>query len=85
MYELSLVLPEISGVQPEHGWHIPYSVGRDGLPLVGPHRNYPQHLFALGLGTDPAAAFLASRLLLRHLSGTTSTTDAGFGFTRANR
>jgi glycine/D-amino acid oxidase-like deaminating enzyme len=85
MYELSLVLPDISGVQPEHGWHIPYSVGRDGLPLVGPHRNYPQHLFAFGLGTDPAAAFLASRLILRHLSGTTTTADAGFGFTRANR
>ena len=32
MYELSLVLPDISGMQPEHGWHVPYSVGRDGLP-----------------------------------------------------
>jgi glycine/D-amino acid oxidase-like deaminating enzyme len=85
MYELSLVLPAISGVQPEHGWHIPYSVGRDGLPLIGPHRNYPQHLFAFGLGTNPAAAFLASRLLLRHLSGRTDKADAGFGFVRSNR
>ena len=61
MYELSLVLPAISGIQPEHGWDAPYSISRDGLPFIGPHRNYPRHLFALGLGTNPAAAFLASR------------------------
>jgi glycine/D-amino acid oxidase-like deaminating enzyme len=85
MYELSLVLPDISGVQPEHGWHVPYSVGRDGLPIVGPHRGYPHHLFAFGLGTNPGAAFLASRLLLRHLSGTSDKADAAFGFNRAAR
>ncbi len=85
MYELSVVLPDISGVQPEHGWPIPYSVGRDGLPLVGPHRNYPHHLFAFGLGPNPAAAFLASRLLLRHLGGAADKADHAFGFTRATR
>jgi glycine/D-amino acid oxidase-like deaminating enzyme len=85
MYELSLVLPDISGVQPEHGWQTPYSVGRDGLPLIGPHRNYPHHLFAFGLGSNPAAAFLASRLLLRYLGGAADKADQAFGFTRAAR
>jgi glycine/D-amino acid oxidase-like deaminating enzyme len=85
MYELSLVLPEISGIQPEYGWDAPYSVGRDGLPLVGPHRNYPHHLFALGLGASPAAAFLASRLLLRHATGSLDKADEAFGFTRLSR
>ena len=59
MYELSLVLPDISGIQPEYGWDAPYALGRDGLPLIGPHRNYPRHLFALGLG--PARPRLFSR------------------------
>jgi glycine/D-amino acid oxidase-like deaminating enzyme len=85
MYELSLVLPDVSGVQPEHGWDVPYTVGRDGLPLIGPHRNYPRHLFAFGLGTSPAAAFLASRLLLRHIGGTADKTDEAFAFTRLPR
>jgi glycine/D-amino acid oxidase-like deaminating enzyme len=85
MYELSLVLPEISGMQPEYGWDAPYSAGRDGLPLVGPHRNYPRHLFALGLGTNPAAPFLASRILVRHLTGASEKADAVFGFGRLSR
>ena len=63
----------------------PYSAGRDGLPLIGPHRNYPNHLFAFGLGLNPAAAFLASRLLVRHLSGTVEKTDEAFGFGRLPR
>jgi glycine/D-amino acid oxidase-like deaminating enzyme len=85
MYELSLVLPDISGIQPEYGWDVPYSIGRDGLPLIGPHRNYPRHLFALGLGTNPAAAFLASRLLLRHVAAAVDKGDEAFGFGRLPR
>ena len=85
MYELSLVLPEISGIQPEHGWDAAYSVGRDGLPLIGPHRNYPRHLFALGLGANPAAAFLASRMLLRHVTASLDKADETFGFSRLPR
>jgi glycine/D-amino acid oxidase-like deaminating enzyme len=85
MYELSLMVPAISGIQPEHGWDAPYSVTRDGLPFIGPHRNYPRHLFALGLGTNPAAAFLASRVLLRHLTGASEKADDVFGFARLPR
>ena len=51
----------------------------------GPHRNYPRHLFALGLGSNPAAAFLASRLLLRHVTATLDKTDEAFGFSRPSR
>ena len=85
MYELSVMAPAISGIQPEHGWDAPYSVARDGLPFIGPHRNYPRHLFALGLGTNPAAAFLASRILLRHLTGASEKPDDVFGFARLPR
>jgi glycine/D-amino acid oxidase-like deaminating enzyme len=85
MYELSLQLPAISGVQPERGWRVPYAVTADGLPFIGPHRNYPRHLFALGLGLNPAASFLAGRILLRQYSGQVEKADEYFGFARLAR
>jgi glycine/D-amino acid oxidase-like deaminating enzyme len=85
MYELSLQLPAISGVQPERGWRTPYAVTADGLPFIGPHRNYPRHLFALGLGSNPAASFLASRILLRQYLGQAEKADEHFGFSRLAR
>ena len=69
MYELSLALPAISGTRPEYGWHAPWSRAHDDLPFIGTHRNYPHHLFALGLGTNLTAAFLASRILVRAVQG----------------
>jgi glycine/D-amino acid oxidase-like deaminating enzyme len=82
MYELSLALPELSGVQPDYGWHSPSSRTSDSLPFIGTHRNYPQHLFALGLGASATAAFLASRLLVRACQNRPDRTDAYFGFDR---
>jgi glycine/D-amino acid oxidase-like deaminating enzyme len=82
MYELSLALPAISGTVPEFGWHAPWSRAVDELPFIGPHRNYPHHLFALGLGTNLAAAFLASRILVRAVTGATEKSDDSFGFAR---
>ena len=54
-----MALPAISGTPPEYGWHAPWSRAHDDLPFIGTHRNYPNHLFALGLGTNLTAAFLA--------------------------
>jgi glycine/D-amino acid oxidase-like deaminating enzyme len=82
MYELSVMLPSISGVQPAYGWHAPWSRSVDDLPFIGTHRNYPHHLFALGLGTNLAAAFLASRILVRACQGTAEKSDEYFGFAR---
>ena len=37
---------------------------------IGPHRNYPRHLFALGgAGDSVTGAFLAARILVRALQG----------------
>jgi glycine/D-amino acid oxidase-like deaminating enzyme len=85
MYELSLAINAISGIQPAYGWNAPYSRTTDGLPFIGPHRNYPNHLFALGLGTNLANAFLASRVILRRYTGATEKDDDAFGFTRLPR
>ena len=82
MYELSLALPSISGTPPEHGWHAPWSRAVDQLPFIGSHRNYPRHLFALGLGTNLTTAFLASRILVRAVTGHPDKSDEYFGFSR---
>jgi glycine/D-amino acid oxidase-like deaminating enzyme len=84
MYELSTLYPAISGVMPDYGWENAYGRTADGLPYLGPHRNYPRHLFALGCGlAGPALAFLGSRILLRHYLGQPSRGDEFFDFSRA--
>jgi glycine/D-amino acid oxidase-like deaminating enzyme len=85
MYELSLALPSISGVQPDYGWHAPWSVSVDEVPFIGAHRNYPHHLFALGLGSTLASAFLAGRILARAVLGQGDRSDEYFGFARIAR
>jgi glycine/D-amino acid oxidase-like deaminating enzyme len=83
MYELSLMQPAISGVLPEYAWTAPRVTGRDGLMIVGAHRNFPRCLFALGLGsTGLAGAWLASRLLLRRHTGDPDAAEEVFGFSR---
>lgn len=83
MYELSLLFPAISGTPPEWGWWLPFDDTVDGLPYIGTHRNFPRHLFALGLGRHGAAAsWLAARILLRHVAGDPAKGDDLFGFSR---
>jgi glycine/D-amino acid oxidase-like deaminating enzyme len=83
MYELSRLYPAISGVQPAFGWSMPLAHSNDGGLYAGPHRNFPHQLFALGTAHDPARAFLASRILLRHVTGESTTDDEHFGFARS--
>jgi glycine/D-amino acid oxidase-like deaminating enzyme len=86
MYELSTLYPDISGIMPEYGWEQAYTRTRDGLPYLGPHRNFPHHLFAWGDSSHSATgAFLASRVLLRHHLGEVEPADEVFAFTRYER
>ena len=83
MYELSTIYPAISGVQPGWGWDFVHYASPDGLPVVGPHRNFPRHLFALGHGRHGAAvAWLAARVLLRSFTGEPAKGDGLYGFAR---
>jgi glycine/D-amino acid oxidase-like deaminating enzyme len=83
MYELLMMYPSISGLQPQYGWHLPYGETADGLMYIGPHRNYPRHLFALGGGGDSiAGAFVAARILARAVRGEIDKADEVFGWTR---
>lgn len=83
MYELSLLYPALSGIQPTHAWDLAVARTVDGLPYLGTHRNYPRHLFALGI--DPhrlGHSWLAARLLLRHYQGAPERSDPPFSFAR---
>jgi glycine/D-amino acid oxidase-like deaminating enzyme len=83
MYELSTLYPDISGIQPEYGWDVSYARTADGLPYIGPHRNYPHHLFALGDSSGSiTGAYLASRVLLRQHLEEPDPADEVFGFNR---
>jgi glycine/D-amino acid oxidase-like deaminating enzyme len=83
MYELSTFYPDISGLLPEYGWDAAYARSGDGLPYIGPHRNFPKHLFAFGDASHSVTgAYLASRILLRHYRDEIEPADEPFGFTR---
>jgi glycine/D-amino acid oxidase-like deaminating enzyme len=83
MYELSTIYPDISGIMPAYGWDAPYSRTEDGLPFIGPHRNYPFHLFAFGdSSAGVTGAYLASRILLRNILDDPDRADDVFGFNR---
>jgi glycine/D-amino acid oxidase-like deaminating enzyme len=83
MYELSTIYPAISGSLPEWIWDFRFETSSDGLPFIGLHRNFPRHFFALGHGRHGAAvAWLAARILLRHLQNEPGKADEAFGFAR---
>ncbi|HZM93050.1 MAG TPA: FAD-dependent oxidoreductase [Vicinamibacterales bacterium] len=81
MYELLMMNPAISGLQPEYGWDASYGETADGIMYIGPHRNYPRHLFGLG-GQSLSGAFLAARVLARAANGESDKHDDVFGWTR---
>lgn len=83
MYELSLVYPVISGHLPQSSWDgVDYETV-DRLPLLGPHRKFPRHLFAFGSSRHGAGlAWTAARLALRHLHGAPAAADPSLGFPR---
>ncbi len=83
MYELSTLYPDISGVQPAFGWASDYARTANGLPCIGPHRNYPHHLFAFGDASQGVTgAYLASKILVRQHFGEMDPADSIFEFHR---
>ena len=83
MYELSTMYPDISGIMPAYGWASPYGLSAEGVPYIGPHRNFPFHLFAFGdSGHGVTGAYLASRILLRQIVGGVDPADDAFRFRR---
>src|SRR5205085_12194822 len=57
--------PALKRIATDYTWEGLFATTADGLPFIGPHRDYPRHLFALGYGGNGMTfGFLAARLLL---------------------
>jgi glycine/D-amino acid oxidase-like deaminating enzyme len=83
MYELSLRYPAVSGVPAAWGWPVPVVTTPDGLPWIGPHRNYPFHFFAMAFGWHgDGLAWWAAKSALRCLRGEARKDDDALGFAR---
>ncbi len=83
MYEFSVRYPAISGLPAHWGWETEIVTTVDGLPWIGPHRNYPFHFFALGFGWHgDSLSWLAARSALRYLTGESRKDDEALGFVR---
>ncbi len=83
MYELSVRYPSISGLPAAWGWTVPVVTTPDGLPWIGPHRNYPHHFFVLATGWhgDGLGAY-AAKAAVRYFKGESRTSDEALGFAR---
>jgi len=83
MYELSVLYPDISGIQPAYGWSIDYAKTAEGLPYIGTHRNFPHHVFAFGDSSHSVTgSYLASRVMLRYVLDELEASDKAFEFNR---
>jgi len=83
MYGLSLRYPAISGLPARWGWDAEIVTTVDGLPWIGPHRNYPFHFFALGFGWHgDGLAWHAARAALRFFRDEATRDDSALGFVR---
>jgi glycine/D-amino acid oxidase-like deaminating enzyme len=83
MYELSVLYPDVSGIQAAYGWCSNYARTVEGLPYIGAHRNFPHQMFAFGTdGHNVTGAYLASRIFTRACLGESDLADDAFGFNR---
>ncbi len=84
MYEFSLRYPDISGLPLAFGWDMPVVTTADGLPWIGPHRNYPFHFFSIALGWHGEAfGWLAAKAATRFFTDKATKDDQQLGFMRA--
>ena len=83
MYELSVRYPAISGLPARWAWDTEVVTTVDGLPWIGPHRNYPFHFFSMAYGWHgDSLAWHAARAALRYFKGEQTREDAALGFAR---
>jgi len=83
MYELSVRYPDISGLPARWSWNAEIVTTPDGLPWIGPHRNYPFHFFAMAFGWHgDSLAWSAARAALRYVKGEATRDDEALSFAR---
>lgn len=88
---LNNLYPLLAEESPAYVWEGLFAETPDGLPYIGSHSRFPNHLFALGYGGNGmTASFLAAKLLLKRYRtmGTAQASDRTldlFAFRRRRR
>jgi glycine/D-amino acid oxidase-like deaminating enzyme len=82
LYRFSLLYPAMSGLPAAHRWAAATVATEDGVPVAGPHRAFPNIVFALGASGSMAASHLAARVAARWVCGAPERSDDLFGFAR---
>ncbi|MBY0012979.1 NAD(P)/FAD-dependent oxidoreductase [Paenibacillus typhae] len=68
--EVEALFPEAKGVEAEYAWGALFGTTRDGLPLIGPHPDYPHCYFIEGYGGNGTVySLIAAELLADTLAG----------------
>jgi glycine/D-amino acid oxidase-like deaminating enzyme len=63
---LGAIYPTLANETPAYAWEGLFAETPDGLPYIGTHSRYANHLFALGYGGNGiTASFLAAKLLVK--------------------
>ena len=82
-YEFSVRYPAISGLPARWAWDSEVVTTVDGLPWIGPHRNYPFHFFSMAFGWHgDSLAWHAARAAVRYFKGEPTREDTALGFAR---
>jgi glycine/D-amino acid oxidase-like deaminating enzyme len=75
--------PALADIGIDREWEGLFATTPDGLPYIGPHRRYPNHLFALGYGGNGITfGHLAAQLLLEWYRGRRTNDHDLFAFSR---
>ena len=61
------MFPEMTDVEIEYKFSGLFGETKDGLPYIGPHKNYPNHYFCLGYGSNGILYAITGAQLLRDL------------------
>ncbi|WBW96514.1 NAD(P)/FAD-dependent oxidoreductase [Oceanirhabdus sp. W0125-5] len=65
--KLKSFFPDINDIEMEYGFSGFFGETKDGLPYIGEHKDYPNHYFCLGYGSNGTIYGLMGAKLLRDL------------------
>jgi len=81
--DLVTLYPPLRGIRADYAWEGLFATTPDGLPYVGPHRQHPGQIFALGYGGNGMTlGFLGAQAAVRMAQGLATADDELFAFGR---
>jgi glycine/D-amino acid oxidase-like deaminating enzyme len=81
--DLVTLYPSLRGIRADYAWEGLFATTPDGLPYIGPHRQHPRQLFALGYGGNGMTlGFFAAQAVVRMTQGLATADDELFAFGR---